>query len=374
MTLPARYNELIDRCWEALQEGPDGVDVALVHKGPVSDLFDGLSDLDFRIVLGTRDTETWRWADDVFYRVFKEFAYAFPDSWRLVEHAPGRGLAIDELYSQTSLGEFLEWELLRESKPNTLPAAPALDETMRHMYLEKFYTYRDPYDATRDPAINVAPEHIDRFPLFSICWHFYVPALRCAAMASGIDGMQSKWEALRWRAEAGSDVAARVLAAAENDFAGPAADLAERCSQDVQSLACELTGSDDPWTAIGARIDSSRMPEQERLILVVLAGRMATGRWRFYTEAPEGYDLSAVLRIDRGHLKNYLLGPILHDDGPEKLLAHAPDAEAHQRGVDFVVNQMSATDLSQPREVFQQLMEHYAVVREAIEGWYGEAG
>ena len=59
-SLPPRHLELVERTWEALQDGPQGVDIALVHKGPVSDLFDGLSDIDFRVVLNTRDTDCWR--------------------------------------------------------------------------------------------------------------------------------------------------------------------------------------------------------------------------------------------------------------------------------------------------------------------------
>lgn len=370
MTLPARHLELVDRTWEALHDGRYNGQVALVSKGPVCDIVEGLSDIDLRAVLNTRSADCWRWANDVIFRAFKAFAYDFPDDWRIVEHLPGRGFALDELHCCAARSEHLEWDVLREDVPGMVPLLTELDDDLRGMYLQKFIGYRDPYDATRDPPINVAHQHRERFPLFSICWHYYAPALRCAALASGAGVIRNKWDALRWRADTGSATARRVLEVAEADFVGPADDLAALCTDDIQGLARELATGDDPWRAIEEQVAESQPNRQECLWLVVVSGRMATGRWRFYIEAPEGYDLPVVLRVDRGHLKNYLIGPLLHDDGPAKMLAHAPDPEAHQRSMKFLVDQMSATDFSNPRDVFREMARHYERVRKAIEAWY----
>ena len=131
----------------------------------------------------------------MFRRVLKSFATEFPQDWRLVEHGPGRGMAVDELHRETALREYLEWDLLRETNPEMLPGLPVLDDALRHMYLEKFFAYREPYDAKRDPIINVAPVHLPRYPLYSICWHYYAPALRSAALARGAGTVRTKWDA-----------------------------------------------------------------------------------------------------------------------------------------------------------------------------------
>ena len=149
-------------------------------------------------------------------------------------------------------------------------------------------------------------------------------------------------------------------------------DIAARCAADLEDVARELGGADDPWTVIEAQLAASLLSEVERLCLVVFAGRIATGRWRFYTEVPDGYDMPAILRIDRGHINSFLVGPLLHGDGPATLLQYAPDAEAHAQSMEYLMAQHKATDINNPRDIFARLNEHYRVVREAMERWYAD--
>jgi hypothetical protein len=79
-----------------------------------------------------------------------------------------------------------------------------------------------------------------------------------------------------------------------------------------------------------------------------------------------------VLRIDRGHIQNYQVGPFDDEAWCSKLRQHAPDPGAHDRSMAFLAEQHEATDAENPREVFASLCEHYGVVWRAMVGWYEE--
>ena len=372
MDLPPKQIELVERTWAELKADPHQVDLALVSKGPVCDNYADLSDIDLRLILDSRAPKDWRWADDACFRAFKRFTYDFPDDWRIVEHTPGNGIAVEELHRAAVRKERLDWEVLREDTPGMIPPSPPLDADVQKMSLGKFWCYRAPYSPALDPPVNIAPQHLDRYPLFSICWHYYAPALRCAAQAMGVQEVRTKFDALHWRIETGSAVAALVEQSAEADFFGPVDDLAVLCSDDVQKVAHELTGTDDPWTTIEEQLPSARPSEEERLCAVIFATRTVTSRWRLYTEAPDGYDVAAVLRIDRGHIFTYLIGPVQDDIAAKKLRDYAPDPTAHDAGIDFLLAEHHSTDFANPRETFARLHEHCCVVREAMERWYAD--
>ena len=370
MKLPFHYEELVDRVWAALHTGPHQHDVALISKGFSCDIVDGLSDIDLRLLFDTASSEVWDWVDEATSRVFIDFAHEHPDSWRIVEHTAGRGAVMDELHYPAMANERLEWELLYEDRPGMVPASTATDERVQNLYLEKFFAYREPYDARRDPPINIAAVDGDRFSLFSVCWHYYAPALRCAAVASGRNDVRSKRDALRWRAESVDDVAAFVMRAAEDGFRQPVGDVAARCSEDILDVAGEVAGADDPWRSIAMRLSTAEPSQAEQLALAAMSGRMVRGRWQYYIDSPEGFDVAGVLRIDRGHLNTYLVGPILAGTGREILRGHAPDVDRHDASVDFLMAQHRETDPSKPREAFRLVREHYSVVRQAIDRWY----
>ncbi len=370
MTLPRKHLELVDRCWDALRDLRAEVDLALTSKGPTCDIIEGLSDIDLRVVLNTREIEHWRKADTVFADVFATFSHDHPEDWRIIEHTPGRGMATDELHRRTARSEILEWETIHESTLGLVPTATISCEEARSLYLEKFFAYRDPYDARRDPPINVAPRHLARFRRFSICWHYYVPALRCAAIAGGNMDVRSKWDALHWRAAAGSTVAHRALKAAEAAFDGPDDDLAEACTADIHTVARELTESDQPWQTIEQELPDLAWSQVDRLCIAIFGGRTVTGRWHFYINSAEGFDREAVLRIDRGHINTYLVGPVIDDSSQATLREYADDVAAYDQAVAFLMDQHRSTDMSKPRETFARLIEQYQVSRTVFERWY----
>lgn len=372
MTLPPRYAELVDRLWAALHEEPRQVEFALISKGPTCDIVDGLSDLDFRLVVDSYDPGAWELAADAFCRAFISFAHDSPDAWRLIEHPAGRCMVLDELQRPAVLDERYGWDVLREDSPGMISPLEEVDAEIRRIHLGKLLGYRDPYNPDLDPPVNVSPDHLPRYPLYSICRHYYAPALRCAAIAAGEGSVHGKDDALRWRRDAGSEAARRALDAVDSGFRSPVEDLAERCWEDIQVVASEVAGQEDPWPEAEKAQRDIYADHDERLYHLVSSNWMAISRWRFYIETPGGYDLEAVLRIDRGHIENYQVGPFDDEDWCGMLRQHAPDPDDHDQSMEFLAAQHRAAELEPPREVFASLCEHYGVVWKAMVAWYEE--
>ncbi|GEM_PF-7009419 len=370
MKLPHLYEELTDRLWEALHAGSEPSATTLISKGPAPDIIDGLSDMDFRVVLDARGPEDWQRTNDAFYGVFKDFAHEYPDGWRIIEHPAGRNVEPCELEHPAVLDERFEWDVLRTDDASLASPLTAVDAQMQDLYLRKFVAYRHPYNVAIDPPVNVSAANLPRYRLYSICWHYYAPALRCAALAMGEGTVHGKWDAVRWRADAGSETAKDVVRVAEAGFATELDDLAVRCAQDILEVARDLVDADDPWPIIERRAVELQRTHDEWLFHLISTNRLSMSRFRFYIDAPQGYDLEAVVRIDRGHVHNYLAGPLDDQDWVKALMEHADDPDALERGIAFLQDQHHATEVANPREIFKGFCANYAPVWAAMENRY----
>lgn len=373
MTLPPLYEDLVDRLWEALHEAPDTVPTALISKGPAADITDGLSDLDFRLLIDARGPEDWQRAKDAFYRVFTDFAHEHPKAWRIIEHPPGRNVEPHELDKPAVMSERYEWDVLRTDDKGLAPRLTVLDTRMQDQYLRKLLWYRDAYDAAIDPPVNISAVNLPRYRLYSICWHYYAAAIRFAALTVGVGTVRGKWDAVRWRADAGSSTAKDVLAAAEVNFEREIDDIAARCEEDIVEVARSVADAEDPWPVIQERAIELEPTHEEWLFHLISANRLSMTRLRFYIDAPEGYDLEAVLRIDRGHIHNYLAGPLDDEGWVAKLREHAEDQNVLEQSIAFFQTQYRATEMGSPREIFEGFCDNYVSVWGAMENWYARS-
>ena len=369
--------ELVDRTWSAITEGLDGgrtAHVALYSKGHLEDVIPGLSDVDFRIVVDSIEPSVWRKVDDAFYRAYSSFAAGFPGSWRLVEHTPGSGYATREVDMPKPAAERNEWIVLRETAPDVVHFEPIDQYDLATAARRRLEGYASPYDPRRDPPINVAREHVQRHLLFSICWHYYAPALRCAAFALGRRDVRSKWDAVRWREADGVSLATEVLSHAASAFHDVPGDLADRCSEDVAALVQQVDASlgaaDGPTCATAS---SAPLSVATRAATCLSTMRMFTGRWRYYAGVPDGFDLPAVLRIDRGHLGNFMFKSLWEDAAAEEAFYDAADDSDDMRArMDYFRQQYRATDSPEPRAQFMTMHDHLTAVRDAMEPWYAQ--
>ncbi|MAE61707.1 MAG: hypothetical protein CMJ49_10180 [Planctomycetaceae bacterium] len=382
------YRDLVDRMVRSLASAGLGCPFALASKGQVADIIDGLSDLDFRLVLDTRDSVAWRRGAEAMCVAFLEFAALYPNHWRLVEHLPGWSFSKDELGHKPVCWERLGWEVLWESAPGVaLPADDASHEVDDHVgwYIRLLMGYRKAYDAAIDPPIHVAAEQIPQFRAFSICWHYYAPALRCVARAMGRHDVVGKWDALRWHAESGARLAIEVMHVAEAGFRDCASGLAARCSADVRDLVArmaeQLTGAatepdGDPFAVLEPRALKIDMDVEDRLIATLGIARMFPSRWRYYVGTPEGFDLASCLRIDRGHLGHYCLRFVLESDAAMAALrACAVNARTLDSAIEQMMREHRSTDTdTPPREKFAMLRETYLILLDALERWHQQRG
>lgn len=331
--------------------------LALVLKGSVADIIEGLSDLDLRVVLDSTDRGFWRAADAACSEVYADFARQHPADWRVIEHGPGASFRPDEVACEPARGERWVWTILWENPPGTVPLAAGSRRDCRPRFLRQFRSYRDPYDPRRDPPINVAPRYRDAFRAYSICWHYYAPAVLAAARVMEIPDVNDKWAALRWRATA---PARRALKLAHDQFLGcidPAV-----CHADIQALARELNGVDEREDATNA---------DEILRGAVAWGRLYPGRYAFYAQAPDGYDVAAVLRIERAHLRTYLLSPLFRLPGAAASLARfAADRPRLAHAIESLLQEHRNADSRNPRHRFAEIRREYLVVRDALEAWH----
>ncbi|MFA9479553.1 hypothetical protein ACERK3_14785 [Phycisphaerales bacterium AB-hyl4] len=373
---PPLYLELTDRVREAIDAARGGAPAALASKGAMRDVIPGLSDVDYRLVLSTDAPEIWRRVGAAFAEAMLAFANAHPDGWRLIEHMPAIGCSSDALDARPVCWERLTWEPLWASSADLLvtPTSPTNDG-LAGWWAGKLAGYQPPYDARRDPPINVASAELPRFPAFSLIWHFYAPAVLAATQLLGQSQVRTKWDALRWRAEQGIEPAQQALAIAEADFVNPtSATLARACEADVHQLAQLATDDARPWDALKVMADGLTLSLRDRRLWALATARTYVHRWWFYAHAPQGFDVVAVLRIDRGHVGRFTLGPVRDSrEAMEAMRGHAQDGARFDAAIEALMAEHRNTDTSRPRDTFLAMREQYLVVLEALERWHAAA-
>jgi len=301
---------------EGLSEGSSHF-VGLVAKWEKRDLIPGLSDLDFRVICDDDTTvDDWVAIDRLAGRVHLEMVRAHPEWNRINEHTAGAGLTVSEaLDGRLTNPEYAVWTLWwgRQDWFDRLKAqstAREFDATDEHHHLSKFLHYYSPYIHGIDPPVNLGPFEA-KYALHSRCWHYFAPPVLSAAAILARRNFPGKYEGLTWLRDNGyvaeqidavfqqvdlhydtheQTDASRLQAFEELLFSG----FEQLFPQLVKSIEhLDIDRSADP-AELKRQLASSETDPLASLIENVRYARIRAGRYYFYVNAPDHFDVSRL--------------------------------------------------------------------------------
>jgi len=317
---------------EGLSEGNSHF-VGLVAKWEKRDLIPGLSDLDFRVICDDDTTaDDWVAIDRLAGRIQLEMVRAHPEWNRINEHTAGAALTVSEaLDGRFSNPEYAVWTLWwgRRDWFDRLKARTAAREFAaadEHYHLSRFLHYYSPYIHGIDPPVNL-DRFESKYALHSRCWHYFAPPVLSAAAILARRNFSGKWEGLTWLRDSGC-VAEQIDAAFQQvdaHYETPEQTDAHRMQafEDllfsgfeqlfpllVESIEhLDIDRSADPAELKGQPTSSESDP-LATLIENVRYARIRAGRYYFYVNAPDHFDVSRLFYYELIWIKK-LTDPIV---------------------------------------------------------------
>lgn len=316
----------------ALSEGSLRV-VGLVAKWEKRDLVPGLSDIDFRIICDDDTTaDDWIAVDRLAGGIQLEMSRAHPEWNRINEHTAGAGMTVSEvLDGRFHNPEYSVWSLWwgrrdwfdRLKNQTSARKFDALDE---QYHLSRFLYYYSPYIHGIDPPINLGAFE-PKYALHSRCWHYFAPPILSAASLLARRNFSGKWEGLTWLRDNGC-VAQQVDAVfrqVDTHYETP-----ERTDPDRLQAFEDLlfSGFEQLFPLLTRSLEhldvdrSADPPELKRqlasnvsdpiatLVEYVRYARIRAGRYDFYVNAPEHFDVGRLFYYELNWIKK-LTDPIV---------------------------------------------------------------
>jgi hypothetical protein len=315
-----------------LSEGNPHV-VGLVAKWEKRDLIPGLSDLDFRVICDDdTSVDDWIAIDRLAGRIHLEMVRAHPEWNRINEHTAGAALTVSEvLDGRFSNPECAVWTLWwgRQDWFDRLKARTAareFDAADGQYHLSRFLHYYSPYIHGIDPPVNLGPFE-PKYALHSRCWHYFAPPILSAAAILAHRNFPGKWEGLTWLRDNGH-VAQQidgVFQQVDAHYDTPEQTDAHRM-QAFEDLL--FSGFEQLFPLLVASIehldiDRSAGPAELKrqlaasvndplatLIENVRYARIRAGRYYFYVNAPDHFDVSRLFYYELNWIKR-LTDPIV---------------------------------------------------------------
>ncbi len=307
--------------------------VGLVAKWEKRDLIPGLSDLDFRVICDDDTTvDDWIDIDRLAGRIQLEMVRAHPEWNRINEHTAGAALTVSEvLDGRFSNPEYAVWTLWwgRQDWFDRLKVRTAVrefDATDEHYHLSRFLHYYSPYIHGIDPPVNLG-QFEPKYALHSRCWHYFAPPVLSAAAVLARRNFSGKWEGLTWLRDSGCvaeqiDAVFRQLDAyydtpeqtddhrmhvfEELLFSG-FEQLFPLLVESIEHL--DVDRSAGPAELKG-QLASSESDPLATLIENVRYARIRAGRYYFYVNAPDHFDVSRLFYYELIWIKK-LTDPIV---------------------------------------------------------------
>jgi len=329
--LRARFEAVASTVAGGLSQGSPRV-VGLVAKWEKRDLVPGLSDMDFRVICDDdTSVDDWIAIDQLAGQVQIEMARAHPEWNRINEHTAGAGVTVSEvLDGRFHNPEYAVWSLWwgRRDWFDRLKARAAardFDAHDEHYHLSRFLHYYSPYIHGIDPPINLATFE-PKYALHSRCWHYFAPPILSAASLLARRNFSGKWEGLTWLGENGY-VARQVDAVFQQvdaHYETPEQTDADRLRvferllfsgferlfplvvESTQHL--DIDRSADP-ARLKERLASSADDPLATLVENVRYARIRAGRYNFYVNAPDHFDVDRLFGYELSWIKR-LTNPI----------------------------------------------------------------
>jgi hypothetical protein len=317
---------------EGLTEGNSHV-VGLVAKWEKRDLVPGLSDLDFRVICDDHTSvDDWIAVDCLAGRIQLDMVRAHPEWNRINEHTAGAGLTVSEvLDGRFSNPEYAVWTLWwgRQDWFDRLKgqtAAREFDATDERYHLSKFLHYYSPYIHGIDPPVNLGPLE-PKYALHSRCWHYFAPPVLSAAAILARKNFCGKWEGLTWLRDSGyvaeqidavfhqvdahyetpeQTGAARLQAFEDLLFSG-FEQLFPLLVDSIEHLDIDRSASP---ADLKRQLASSESDPFAELTENVRYARIRAGRYYFYVNAPDHFDVSRLFYYELNWIKR-LTDPII---------------------------------------------------------------
>jgi len=293
----------------------------------------GLSDMDFRVICDDDTTiDDWITIDRLSGRIQLEMVRAHPEWSRINEHTPGAGMTVSEVLERRFHNpEYAVWSLWWGRRDwfdrlKTQMAARDFDADDEHYHLSKFLHYYSPYIHGIDPPINLGALE-PKYALHSRCWHYFAPPILSAASLLARRNFSGKWEGLTWLRNNGY-VARQVDAVFQQvdaHYERPERTDADRLQafEDLLFSGFErlfplligsiehldIDRSADP-AELKRQLASSVSDPLATLVENVRYARIRAGRYDFYVNAPDHFDVDRLFHYELNWIKR-LTEPIV---------------------------------------------------------------